>query len=292
MLTSLEFFQNRLDVHIVAIDLPTDAIRKIETSDREYVRACVHRHTMNDFKFFGASNNIRSKKARYAVMATLVMAGGLNYDGIMFTDADLFFTGSIMPFLKMVAGTPYVIGVNENFKWNLGAYQFNREQLPSLRMDWMICNAPVFFDPKRSKDFIAKAEHAAVNTFEPRKNKSPSDLFTMNVALWLCGKVNRKEIVRLPSHQWTGVHSSYFLPTTLIKPNGAAFQYETKSNETVYSIHGKWDKESKIDETIRNATKKADELGLGDKEKKTYLKNVENSARHIAKDFEDLSRGG
>jgi hypothetical protein len=285
-LNSLDYWGHQgIDYHIIAIDMDKKYLDKIRATDWHF-DVFIHERSLSDYpEYKEGGKNIQAKKARYGFLSKLLE--NLNYGAAIFLDADIFFVDNIMPYFQMVEGTPFVMGVNENFKWNLAAYEFDGKSLPDRRMYWMLCNSPLFFDLQQSKLFIEFALWSTTKVWEKNKKRTPSDLFCMNVALFLSGKVQRNEIINLPNYLWTGVHYSYFGLQTRIRRqrNQHGDIWVSRMNERVHSIHGRWDREQSKIGVLNNVAKKLHETDVSEKFKDKYLQECDNLVEQIKNEF-------
>ena len=180
-LNSLDYHEHTHQVHIIAIDVDPGYLAKVRATDWSFP-VFIHERRLEEFEKFRpmGGKNMMAKKARYEFLPQFK-----DFDALLFLDADIFFVNNIDRFFKFVAGSPTVLGVNERFKWNLGAYEMGGQRLPNIPMDWMICNAPTFMSPNRNHDLIDTMCFAAESVIEWKRQKVPSDLFTMNISLYL-----------------------------------------------------------------------------------------------------------
>ena len=281
-LNSFDYYGHKHDVHIIALDVDPEYLDRILETDWTF-NVIIHEKKLEDYeRLAGMGKNMISKKARYEALVDM-----LDYDALLFLDADLFCVNNVTPFLDMVAGTDIIVGVNERFKWRLDEFSYENERLPARRMDWMICNAPTFFSPRRNESFIRTANAAATKCKNIPKNAIPSDLFTMNLALYLAGVT--ENVVALPAYSWTGVHQQYLNIFYRISKKGE--RWVSESGEPVYMIHGRWDRPATWEGMLREQEKRYNEVGMGDEHKKKYRAKTDATIREIRAQYDFFNNG-
>lgn len=283
-LNSFAFYGHTHDVHIIALDLKPEYLEWLR--DRNWpFELYIHEKTLDDFpELLPQGKMMVAKKSRYAMLASGLLD---DYDAVLLLDADLFAVNNFNKYFQMVADSPVIIGANERFKWNLRRYKFNGTQLPDVKMFWMICNAPLFFSPKVNATFVHKAYKSGLHLTEPERDEKhiPSDLFTMNVAIWLA-KV-QENVVLLPSYAWTGVHASYTdIITRITRQDDKWFSW---SGEPVYMIHGRWDRATTSAGYMRWQAKRFVELQLNEAVTKKYSNQAQSTLKAIEKQFAEFS---
>ncbi len=154
----------------------------------------------------------------------------------------------------------------------------NGKQLPRRKMDWMICNAPLFFSPEMNDAFIKHAYKNATAVVETEKNKVPSDLFTMNVSLFTSGAY--QNVVQLPHYAWTGVHIGYTDILSRVSKQADNMWYSW-FGDYVYMIHGRWDRAAAANGYMKNTEKRFKELGLPDKIADKFRKQAISTLNQI-----------
>ena len=283
-LNSLDFHKHNHQVHIIAIDVGPWYLEKVRSTEWTFP-LFIHERRLEDFEQYRpqGGKNMMAKKARYELLPQFK-----DYDALLFLDADIFFVNNIDKFFEFVTGTNTILGVNERFKWNLGAYEVGGRRLPDVHMDWMICNAPTFMSPNRNNGLIDKMRMAAGRVIEWKKGRVPSDLFTMNIALYLAGVT--EDVVAMPSYLWTGVHCSYFhfYPRIFCRGDG---KWQSQTGEKVYAIHGRWNKDGCADSHRRNLIKQYEELGMNEITKNKLLANMEQTLKQIQEQFHFFNTG-
>ena len=280
-LNSLDRLGVRLDFHLVAIDINADYLARAKAAEWSF-NLIVHEKHMENLELFYQGKNLQSKKSRYQAMAEIGRSS--QYEGMIMLDCDMMIVKDFTPFLDMVAGTNIIVGCNEKFKWNLSRYCMNGKPLKNMSMYWFICNSPLFFDPRHQYIFL-KFAYQTASELKEIDGKTPSDLFTMNVALYLSGRQDK--VIALPSHCWVGNHVSYFNMTTRIFKRGDRWQSLT--GEPVYSIHGRWHKQDS-DRSHRNQMKKKyDELELSESVRDRLEKDMDQTMMQIRNEFNYLN---
>lgn len=264
-----------LDYHLVAIDIDPAYLERVKAADWSF-NVIIHERHLYDYPFALQGKNLTSKKARYH----LLESRNWPYDAMVFLDVDMMIVKDITQFLGLVEGTKTIIGCNEKFKWNLGRYIYEGEALPEMAMYWFVCNSPLFFDPNRQRIFIKHAARAAT-TLQEITGKIPSDLFTMNVALYLSGMYTR--VIGLPSQCWVGNHNGYFSWWSRIFKRGGRWVSET--GEQVYMIHGRWVSD-KCDRSQRNELRKRlNELGSPPAIVDKHMAKMDDTLKQIQEQF-------
>ena len=280
-LNALDFYghDKRLDFYLVAIDMAPAYLTRIREADWSF-NLVIRERKIQDYEHLGDSKNLQSKKARYTELARILSHE--HYDAACNLDADLFPVRNIMPFFEMVAGTEAIIGANERIKWFMDEFSFRGKRLPRERMTWMVCNCPLFFDPAAHTRFLATALEASTGIWNENKQSVPSDLFTMNLALYLSGAYTH--VIQLPAHAWTGVHTQYLDVRHRITKNGDGFV--TDQGEPVYMIHGRWDREATWRGMQNELEKRYNELGMDEEKKHRQRALAKATIRQIREQFE------
>jgi len=280
LLNSLDYHGHNLDVHVLAIDVNEEWINYIESRDW-ILNIYFHRFTLDQcMQMFQSNKNLSSKKLRYHFLNTHILK---DYYAVVLLDADMFVVRNIEPFLKMVMRTDVILGVNERFKWYLDNYAVNGTQLPKRKMDWMICNAPLFFAPHMQTEFIEHAfKNATAVTDLSRGGLVPSDLFTMNVSLYTSGAY--ENVVQLPHYAWTGVHIGYTDMLTRISKQADGMWYSW-FGDYVYMIHGRWDRAAAANGYLKNTEKRYNELGLPEATAEKYRKQAISTLNQIRNEW-------
>jgi hypothetical protein len=282
-----------LDVHVVLIDMPAAHVRRLQQT-RWSFRLVLQEKTYDDFPQYAGRRDIATK-ARYGVPETLIskkcryerMAKLADYRAALFLDADMMVVNDLRPFFELVEGTDLIVGCNEGFKWNMSRFKLGGETLPSMHMHWMICNAPLFFDPRRHRRLMEEIRHANENLVDGH-DCSPGDLYCLNIALWRTGLTGR--IVALPSHSWTGTHQGYLHWTSRIFQSHG--RWVTRTGEPVYIIHGRWDRDGAENYHLNELEKRYDELGLDDDHRRRLRKQAGESVRQIKRQYHELIQNG
>lgn len=272
-LNSMDYYDHNFDVHILAIDIDEDFLRKLENKEWSF-NLIIHRTSKADIDYVG---DRVPKKIRYKFISDHCQ----NYDAVLFLDVDILFVSNITRFLDLVNGTPYLIGCNEKFKWAMNNYYLIEEDshtsLPKIQMEWMVCNSPIFMSPKFNKDFWSIAWDTSLKLMSGMKNKPPSDLFTMNVAIWRANIQDR--VILLPSYAWIGNHNGYFnIYTRIVKKQG---KWKSMCGEPVYMIHGRWDKDGSENYYVNEQEKRYRELKLSEDMKNKYRNKMRDTIEQI-----------
>jgi hypothetical protein len=280
LLNSLDYHGHVLDFHLLAIDVPKSWIDQMMSIDWTFNLTIHHFELEMVQKMFDTGKNIASKKLRYFFLSAGLLK---DYVGVVLLDADMFVVRNITPFFKMVANTDVILGVNERFKWYLDKYTVNNEGLPKRKMDWMICNAPLFFSPYKQARFIRHAfDNATAVRDLSRDGAVPSDLFTMNVSLFTSGAY--ENVVQLPHYAWTGVHIGYTDLLSRISKQADGMWYSW-FGDYVYMIHGRWDRAAAANGYLKNTEKRYDELGLPPATKEKHRKQAISTLNQIRNEW-------
>ena len=279
LLVSADKYNHDFDLYVFCINMDEEFLQKIQNRKWSF-NLFLKRHTEYKKDFNEHEGNHYPKKVRYSFAGWLAPY----YQALLFLDVDMMFTNNIMRFFELVDGTDYLLGCNERFKWGLQKFYLldngKQELLPQLEMYWMICNAPLFIS-QQNAHFWSRAEHAATVLRRESDDKVPSDLFTMNVALWLAGLQDK--VIPLPSYCWTGVHNGYInIYTRIVKKNG---RWQSISGEPVYMIHGRWDKEGCENYYLKEQEKRYAELGLQGKVLEKHRKLTDKTIQLIKDEF-------
>lgn len=286
-LNSLDFYGMDIDVHIICIEVNEAYLKQVEGTDWSF-NLILHRHKFSDFEQFcnkrfqiqKARYIISSKKSRYKEAAEIFNS----YEAVCMMDIDMMIVRDLSMFFDLVTNTPYLIGCNERFKWPLNSFKLNGDVLPVTSMMWMLCNAPLFFDPRQNQRFI-NACYTTANDMEHvvKPNEEPSDIYTMNVAIWLAGKT--EDILPLPQYAWVGNHTGYFnYYSRIFIKDGKWWSF---TGEPVYIIHGRWDKpDVDILGYKHELQKRYKELQLNEEVEEKFKRDVDTSVKHIRKQFD------
>ena len=261
-------------VHVLAIDMDEDYLKKIEDADWTF-NLTVHRFSSNDFAMYGGDRDA-AQKSRYATLPNFVQ-----YDALLLLDVDMLIVKNLTPYFDMVQNTDYIIGCNERFKWQLEQFVWEGKQLPKMPMDWMICNSPLFFDPKQNMKFIDMSRATAKRLVD-QEGKRPADLYTMNVALWLAGITDK--VIALPNYVWTGVHNGYIQIFTRIQKINKR-EWRSFSGEPVYIIHGRWDGVNPESWYLAEQQKRYDELMIPAIMQEKLKRDVQSTIKQIKDEF-------
>ena len=284
-LNAFDYYGHELDFHLVAIDMAPEYLEKIQTTDWTF-SLIVHERTEGDYAHLADGKNLRSKKARYHELFRILAAN--DYEAACNLDADLFPVRSIMPFFELVAGTSQIIGANERIKWMMSEFSYKGERLPGQRMHWMVCNCPLFFDPRQQQRFVETALEASTEIWNENKSSVPSDLFTMNLALYISGAY--QNVIQLPAHAWVGVHTQYIDVRHRITAWGDGFA--TDQGEPVYMIHGRWDREATARGMMNEMEKRYRELGMSEEKRVKHRALAKATMRQIQEKFEFFNTKG
>jgi len=294
LLNSVDYTNHPVDVHIIAVtgnkkdedEAFNTYLDKLDTYKDLSFHPIVHKRAYSDYEHYGAyrkiAQNMRwpelvvtSKMGRYGKLEEMT-----EYAAIVMLDVDMMIVHNIMHFFKLVENTKIIIGCNERYKWALNNYCIEgQKDFPEMPMDWMICNAPLFLDPKHNGKFLQTAAKY-VGTIQNKKGEYVSDIISMNVALWLAGV--QDNIVALPNYAWTGVHLGYTDITTYIQNRGGNF-WKAWNGEKVYILHGRWDVDGCERGWRRNQEKRYDELELNETVRKRWMNQME----HVFKQIKD-----
>ena len=272
LLNSFDSLGMELDFHVLALEFGADKL----TADYSF-NLIVHEREYDDYrKYFPQQpdGNV-AKKSRYMFLEELS-----DYKVVLLLDADLMLVRDIIKFFHLVNGTDVILGCNERFKWPLNRFFLDGEQLPQIHMDWMVCNVPLFFCPSKHECFIREAKRCAIQ-LQDHEGRYPSDIYTMNVALYTAGATNK--VIPLPAYAWTGVHTSYINPWTRIyKRNG---KWESFCGEPVYMLHGRWDSEGSKMWYLNELEKRFNELNIPSERKASLRNQALNTIKQIEEEF-------
>ena len=272
-----------LDVHVLVMDMEEEYLSKLVSKNWPF-QLFLHRDSAVNYEHVISRGGLIPKKTRYKFVAD-VLKQSLGYGAILFLDVDLMFAANIMPFLELVSGTPYILGCNERFKWNMSKYTLQEQPLPDINMHWMICNAPMFMPPLYANDFWGIAWDTALNLRKVKDGQSPSDLYTMNVALWRADI--HRNVIPLPNYAWTGVHNGYVNMYTRLEKKGDRWQ--SVNGEPVYMIHGRWDKPECDRFYLKEQEKRYAELGMPENVKDKHRKLTKKTFQLIKDEFARFS---
>ena len=277
-LNSLDFCGHTHDVHVITVDMDEEYLKKALDTKWTF-KLFTHKRERKDFEQFESYNSLMltSKRCRYPALEEYSEP----YDVMCLIDIDMMIVNNFMKFFELVDGTDMIIGCNERFKWPLDRYVLKGYDFPKIYMDWMICNAPTLFSPVHSKELL-KAMIKCSRELTNRDGEYPSDLFTMNVALWVAGATDR--VVMLPAYAWTGVHLTYTDITTRIMKKGGQ-KWVSWCGEPVYIIHGKWDRNSTAEQAFKNQQKRYNELNLSEDVRKKLNGTVNSTIKQIQNEF-------
>jgi len=285
-LNSLDFYDMDLDVHIICIGVHEAYLKQVESTDWSF-NVILHRHKYEDFNQF-CSNRFKVQKARYIISSKksrYKQASDIlnKYEAVCMMDIDMMIVNDLTKFFDLVTNTPYLIGCNERFKWQLSNFKLDGDVLPSTPMMWMVCNAPLFFDPRQNQKFIDACHRTAGNLEHAIKpNEEPSDIYTMNVGLWLADKT--KDILALPSYAWVGNHTGYFNHySRIFIKDGSWWSF---TGEPVYIIHGRWDSDNCDAGYRHELQKRYNELHLSSEVQEKLKRDVDTSLKQIRNQFE------
>ena len=184
------------------------------------------------------SNNHLVKTMRMKYM----MAQGLCYDSICLLDADMIVVSpNFTNLLDLVAGTSWLVGCNEGFKWNIGPeYTLDDKPLfdPPRELHWFHCSVPIIFSMSSWKGVFEEYLRVFYGGLQLRKGNKEDigDMFSYNIAVARCSR--EKDLLLLPSHQMTQVHNQGYLPWCSLQGKMGRM-VARKNNEEVYVLHGR-----------------------------------------------------
>jgi len=291
-LNSFDYMGHSHDVHVLAVNVDDryrnyiERAKKVDWAFKLYF----HEKKYEDYSKYGTLRQI-AQKMRWDEMVVLSKFGRYDsllelayYDAVVMLDVDMMIVHNFEKFFELVENTKYIIGANERFKWWLDTFILEGEEekkYPHVPMDWMICNAPLFFSPKYNEKFMQYAIKSAGSL----KNKDGvyySDIMTMNFALWMAGVTDN--VIALPAYAWTGVHLTYTDITTRIF-NRAGKNWLSWCGEPVYIIHGRWDKEGCEAGWLSNQQKRYNELQLPEQTENRLKGEVNSTIKQIKEQF-------
>lgn len=177
-LNSFDCMRHSHDVHVLAVNVDDryreyiERAKKVDWTFELYF----HERKYDDYPEYGTFRQI-SQKMRWREMIVLskfcryhALKELSYYDSLVLLDVDMMIVRNFEKFFELVKDTKYIIGCNERFKWWLDSFILegeNDEVYPHIPMDWMICNAPLFFAPKHNKEFM----ECAIKTAGSLKNE-------------------------------------------------------------------------------------------------------------------------
>ena len=291
-LNSFDSVGHSHDVHVLAVNVDDrykDYIERAGKIDWPF-GLYFHEKKYEDYLKYGSLRQI-AQKMRWDEMVVLSKFCRYDallefdyYDAIVLLDVDMMVVHNFEKFFELVKDTKYIIGCNERFKWWLNGFILEGDEgrdYPHIPMDWMICNAPLFFSPQHNIKFMECAVKTA-GSLKDKNGKYYSDIMTMNFALWMAGVT--ENVIALPAYAWTGVHLTYTDITTRIY-NRAGKKWLSWCGEPVYIIHGRWDKEGCEAGWLSNQQKRYDELKLSEEVEKKLKGEVNTTINQIKDQF-------
>lgn len=272
-LVSMHRHGHTFDVHVLCIDMDEGFLKGLENREWSFNLYLVRDKSDESIDRY-------AKKARYKFASAVAP----NYGALLFLDVDLMFVANVTKFLDLVADTDWILGCNERFKWNMAKYYLWNEakfEFPHREMMWMICNAPVFVPYSQAK-FWQVAWETSYQLRKCSDDKIPSDLFTMNVALWRTGIEDK--VIPLPNYAWTGVHNGYLnIYTRAFKKGGV--EWRSVNGEPIYMLHGRWDKPNAEKYYLKEQEKRYNELALPDSIKAKHRKLTDKTIQLIKEEY-------
>lgn len=247
LLNSLDYINNRHDVHVIAFGLPESFVQQF---NKLSFRVIVHEHTPDDAVAAHGESEILCRK-RFWYAATL----GQAYDAVCVLDADMFFVRAVDHFFEIAAKTGLLIGAALEQKRVYGKephQEVNGKQLLERPL-WNpkdVCCAPLFADMRGMWGTLF-ADSWTI--FHECGFKAP-DMEAYNLLI-LDRKLSDR-VLMICNSQLVGTNEKLLKPYMRVIEQGQdptpGCRLWTESGDPIYIVHGQFVKQRWRDQQILN----------------------------------------
>lgn len=233
------------------------------------------------------NTNRLSKSIRFIQLDKLIRCQ--QYDNICLLDCDMIVVSDRFDQLfSLIHNTNKIIGVNENFKWNIDQkYMLNNQPIfdQPVTLTSFTCSVPIIFSRQTFKDLMDSYFNYFLHGTMVHNNQTfdIGDMFAYNIAV---KKLNKdKDVIMLPAEMFTQTHMDGYLPWNRLSKNRYN-QMVTKQGLVVYSLHGRL-----IDQTYRqmifnNTVKILTQYNFPEQWINGYKKQLDSTIKMVKQEFE------
>lgn len=229
LLNSLDFIDNKQDVHVLGIDLKDEF-----TSQFSKLNYNVILHNISEQEWqeaHGRSEVVCRKRYWYADEI------GKDYAAVCVLDADLILVRNPINYFKIAEKTGLIVGVVKEQKesYKDPHHQFKGEWImpEGFIPEFDLCNCPLFVDTKIWGEALRRSYEIFIEGF-PVDNFAGPDMASMNIMLAKYGSEGKT--IALPNVQWLGTNEQFLKIYQRAVTDGDKIKTETGT--PIYSVHG------------------------------------------------------